>query len=312
MALDKDSVKIFEAYSIINEAPVDTGTEFDTPDISSQFEPSAVEKLGKYKVSPDKIQAIVDEVKTYLSSLENRHYQGNPGEFRSEIAVKIINSANIGTVNATYAARVIQNELARLNVLVHSKNTGHLFVKNVEGNTEEIGNAVTAAITSPESGKDIIQPIPGELTHGPGELTHIADIAAPATTSHTAPLIASVMKFMTTYEINPDVTITDTDLHIAKTEVLSNISINDTPSGKQILHILTDRFNFKTAQKYGNELIRLGLFIPIGGSTSASQISTYERPDTDSDEKQTRDEIASHVSRSEWGNKSPIFGAEED
>ena len=80
------------------------------------------QRLGKYKISDTAvINAIVIKVKSFLTSHENSHYPGSYKDFRQEIVNIVRDEAGIGSANAGYAARVIQNELRRLNVIAVDK-----------------------------------------------------------------------------------------------------------------------------------------------------------------------------------------------
>lgn len=130
---DNDSDLLFEAYRKIYEAPVDPGIEWEDDDVAAKFDTGELERLAKYKVpSTDVINDIVVGVKAFLEDHEGSHYPGSYKDFRKEIADVIRDRAGLGSANAGYAARVIQNALRRLNVISVDGATREVEVKEVE------------------------------------------------------------------------------------------------------------------------------------------------------------------------------------
>lgn len=276
MGLDNDTHKIFEAYRLLNEAPVDPGASFEDPDVVSKFNPEDIERLTKYKM-PDAgtIFNVVIGIRDMLTSHENRHYPGTYIEFRDEIVKVIQDKAKIGLANAKYAARVIQNELKRLDVIKVDSETKAVEIEDVSSKKEEINAIVEPAIRDAAEGKTEKQ---------------------------------TELKFRVKYEIDPNVTIEDEDLNTARQELSDTSNLGETPTGKEVMAALNPRYGFKDAKKFSDALVSIGYLIPIEKSESDIEKYGYAKPDAEGEEREKQEEIEGHVSRSEWGDKKPQYG----
>jgi hypothetical protein len=144
--MDKDSDFLFEAYNKIYEAPVGPGSAWDD---EVSIDPSQSERLGKSQygqIGEEDVYRVVQNIKEFLADHEGSIYPGSMEDLKLEI--KVIIQDTVEGVNATkagYAARVLRNELKRLNVIddsVDGTNVEVQDVAKVDSLTDELDDAL--------------------------------------------------------------------------------------------------------------------------------------------------------------------------
>ena len=146
--MDKDSDFLFEAYGKIYEAPVGPGSAWDD---EVSIDSSQSERLGKSQygqIGEEDVYRVIQNIKEFLSDHEGSVYPGSMEDLKLEI--KVIIQDTVEGVNATkagYAARVLRNELQRLNVIddtVDGTNVEIGNVDKVDSLTDELDDALDA------------------------------------------------------------------------------------------------------------------------------------------------------------------------
>lgn len=139
---DKDSDILFEMYQKMYEAPVGPGSAWDD---DVDIDPSQSKRLGTStygELPEDTVRAIIQNIKAFLQEHENGIYPGSMDDLKVEIKVIIQDTAEgVNATKATYASRVIKNELKRLNIIDDSNLPDQVEIKNVD-NIDEIGDEI--------------------------------------------------------------------------------------------------------------------------------------------------------------------------
>lgn len=148
--MDKDSDFLFEAYQQIYEAPVGPGSAWDD-ELQGKLDAGASERLGKTQygqIDEEAVHRIIQNIKEFLEDHENSIYPGTLEDLKLEIKVIIQNTVDgVNATKAGYAARVIRNELKRLNVIDDTVDGSNVEVKNVDkvdSLTDELDDALDA------------------------------------------------------------------------------------------------------------------------------------------------------------------------
>jgi hypothetical protein len=129
---DNEADFIFESYGKIYEAPVGPGSSYDD-ELEGNLDASASDRLGKAQygeITEADVHRVIAKIKEFLQGHENSIYPGSMDDMKLEI--KVIIGDVLDSVNPTkagYAARVIRNELKRLNVITDAD--GAVEVQNV-------------------------------------------------------------------------------------------------------------------------------------------------------------------------------------
>jgi hypothetical protein len=144
--MDKDCDFLFEAYQQIYEAPVGPGSAWGD---EVSIDPSQSERLGKSQygqIGEEDTYRIIQNIKEFLEGHEGSVFPGSMDDLKLEI--KVIIQDTVESVNGTkagYAARVIRNELKRLNIIQDVAGGDNIIVKDVEkvdGLEDKLGDAL--------------------------------------------------------------------------------------------------------------------------------------------------------------------------
>ena len=129
---DNEADFIFESYGKIYEAPVGPGSSYDD-ELEGSLDTGASDRLSKAQygeITEADVHRVIAKIKEFLQGHENSVYPGSMEDMKLEI--KVIIGDVLDSVNPTkagYAARVIRNELKRLNVITDVD--GAVEVQNV-------------------------------------------------------------------------------------------------------------------------------------------------------------------------------------
>ena len=139
---DKDSDILFEMYQKIYEAPIGPGSSWDD---EVDIDPGQSERLSRKQygeIGEEDVRLVIQNIKAFLQEHEGSVYPGSMSDLKTEI--KVIIQDTVEGVNATkagYAARVIKNELERLNIVEEIPDGEQVHVGNVN-NIQEIEDEI--------------------------------------------------------------------------------------------------------------------------------------------------------------------------